>query len=29
VLETGSIVVTGSADELSRNDDVRKAYLGF
>jgi branched-chain amino acid transport system ATP-binding protein len=29
VLETGSIVVSGSADELSRNDDVRKAYLGF
>jgi branched-chain amino acid transport system ATP-binding protein len=29
VLETGSIVVTGSADELGRNDDVRKAYLGF
>jgi branched-chain amino acid transport system ATP-binding protein len=29
VLETGSIVVSGSADELSSNDDVRKAYLGF
>jgi branched-chain amino acid transport system ATP-binding protein len=29
VLETGSIVVSGSADELGRNDDVRKAYLGF
>jgi len=29
VLETGSIVVSGSADDLSRNDDVRKAYLGF
>jgi branched-chain amino acid transport system ATP-binding protein len=29
VLETGSIVVAGSADELGRNDDVRKAYLGF
>ena len=29
VLETGSIVVSGSADELSRDDDVRKAYLGF
>jgi branched-chain amino acid transport system ATP-binding protein len=29
VLETGSIVVAGSADDLSRNDDVRKAYLGF
>jgi branched-chain amino acid transport system ATP-binding protein len=29
VLETGSIVVSGTADDLSRNDDVRKAYLGF
>jgi len=29
VLETGSIVVAGSADELGSNDDVRKAYLGF
>jgi branched-chain amino acid transport system ATP-binding protein len=29
VLETGSIVVSGSADDLNRNDDVRKAYLGF
>jgi branched-chain amino acid transport system ATP-binding protein len=29
VLETGSIVVSGSADELARNDDVRRAYLGF
>jgi branched-chain amino acid transport system ATP-binding protein len=29
VLETGSIVVSGSADELGSNDDVRKAYLGF
>ena len=29
VLETGSIVVAGSADELGGNDDVRKAYLGF
>jgi branched-chain amino acid transport system ATP-binding protein len=29
VLETGSIVVTGTADELAGNDDVRKAYLGI
>ena len=29
VLETGSIVVSGSADELAGNDDVRKAYLGI
>ena len=29
VLETGSIVVSGSADELAGNDDVRHAYLGI
>ena len=29
VLETGSIVVAGSAEELAGNDDVRKAYLGI
>jgi branched-chain amino acid transport system ATP-binding protein len=29
VLETGSIVAAGSADELSNNDDVRRAYLGM
>ena len=29
VLETGSIVVSGSAAELAGNDDVRKAYLGI
>ena len=29
VLETGSIVVAGSAAELAGNDDVRKAYLGI
>jgi branched-chain amino acid transport system ATP-binding protein len=28
VLETGRIVVAGSADELANNDDVRRAYLG-
>jgi branched-chain amino acid transport system ATP-binding protein len=29
VLEAGTIVVTGSADELRANDEVRRAYLGF
>ncbi|MDQ1521621.1 MAG: branched-chain amino acid transport system ATP-binding protein, partial [Actinomycetota bacterium] len=29
VLEVGKIVVSGSADELSHNDDVRRAYLGI
>ncbi len=29
LLETGSIVATGSAAELSADDAVRKAYLGF
>ena len=29
VLETGSIVTSGSAAELAANDDVRQAYLGF
>ena len=29
VLETGTIVVSGSADELANNDDVRRAYLGI
>jgi branched-chain amino acid transport system ATP-binding protein len=29
VLETGSIAVSGPADELSSNDDVRRAYLGI
>ena len=28
VLETGSISMSGDADELLQNDDVRKAYLG-
>ncbi len=28
VIETGSIVTSGSADELAGNDDVRRAYLG-
>jgi len=29
VLETGEIVVEGTAAELAGNDDVRKAYLGI
>jgi branched-chain amino acid transport system ATP-binding protein len=29
LLETGRIVAEGSADELSADDTVRKAYLGF
>ena len=28
VLETGSITMSGPANELLHNDDVRKAYLG-
>lgn len=28
VLETGSIVLEGDADELMNNDDIKKAYLG-
>lgn len=29
VLETGTIVMSGSAEELAGNDDVRRAYLGI
>jgi branched-chain amino acid transport system ATP-binding protein len=29
VLETGEIVASGSAEELSNNDEVRRAYLGI
>jgi branched-chain amino acid transport system ATP-binding protein len=29
LLETGRIVASGSADELSADDSIRKAYLGF
>jgi branched-chain amino acid transport system ATP-binding protein len=29
VLEAGRIALTGTADELRANDDVRKAYLGY
>jgi ABC-type lipopolysaccharide export system ATPase subunit len=29
VLETGSIVASGTADAISADDTIRKAYLGF
>jgi branched-chain amino acid transport system ATP-binding protein len=29
VLETGSVTLTGAADELRANDAVRSAYLGY
>ncbi|NLZ43260.1 MAG: ATP-binding cassette domain-containing protein, partial [Clostridia bacterium] len=29
VLETGEIVLSGPAGELTRNEEVRKAYLGL
>jgi branched-chain amino acid transport system ATP-binding protein len=29
VLETGSVTLSGTADELRANDAVRKAYLGY
>jgi branched-chain amino acid transport system ATP-binding protein len=29
LLETGTIVASGSAAELSADDTIRKAYLGF
>ena len=29
LLETGTIVASGSAEELSSDDSIRKAYLGF
>jgi branched-chain amino acid transport system ATP-binding protein len=29
VLETGRIAVSGSSDELSKDDAVRKSYLGY
>jgi len=29
VLETGAIVISGTASELAGNDDVRRAYLGI
>ncbi len=29
LLETGSIVATGTADEIAADDTIRKAYLGY
>jgi branched-chain amino acid transport system ATP-binding protein len=29
VLETGNVVTSGTPDELSNNEDVRRAYLGY
>ncbi len=29
VLETGQVVISGSAAEVSSNESVRRAYLGF
>ena len=29
VIETGRIVMSGSADEIANNEDVRKSYLGY
>ena len=29
VIETGRIVMSGTADEIANNEDVRKSYLGY
>ena len=29
LIETGRIVMSGSADEIANNEDVRKSYLGY
>jgi branched-chain amino acid transport system ATP-binding protein len=29
LLETGRVVLSGSSDDLKRNDAVRRAYLGY
>jgi branched-chain amino acid transport system ATP-binding protein len=29
LLETGRVVLAGRADEIRRNDVVRRAYLGY
>jgi branched-chain amino acid transport system ATP-binding protein len=29
VLETGTVVTTGSPDDMRKNEDVRRAYLGY
>jgi branched-chain amino acid transport system ATP-binding protein len=29
VIETGRIVMSGKANEIAGNEDVRKSYLGY
>jgi branched-chain amino acid transport system ATP-binding protein len=29
VIETGRIVMSGSAAEIKNNEDIRKSYLGY
>jgi branched-chain amino acid transport system ATP-binding protein len=29
VIETGRIVMSGSAGEIASNEDIRKSYLGY
>ncbi len=29
VIETGRIVMSGKANEIANNEDVRKSYLGY
>jgi branched-chain amino acid transport system ATP-binding protein len=29
VLETGSVVTTGTPEDMRQNEDVRRAYLGY
>ncbi len=29
LIETGRVVLSGSADEIKRNDAVRASYLGY
>ena len=29
LIETGRVVLSGSADEIKRNDAVRRSYLGY
>jgi branched-chain amino acid transport system ATP-binding protein len=29
LIETGRIVLAGAADEIKRDDSVRRAYLGY
>jgi branched-chain amino acid transport system ATP-binding protein len=29
VLETGTVVTTGTPEDMRQNEDVRRAYLGY